>query len=379
MYKATAALLLFAATPCYAGDLQRIFLTDEKARCLDGTPYAVYFRPAFAGSQHPKEWVIDLAGGGACLTKASCLSRSHTKLGSSANYNATTSDFTGVLNNDTALNPFADFNHIYMPYCTGDAHTGQRTEANEWGLYFAGHLNLRAVVDYFSTHHGMNSSDQSVLLTGESAGGIGTFNNADLLQAMLPSVRVRAMPDAGWYFANDTHTYVEWKSGEDVPYSLAFTELSVNLWQAAMNPHCTAMQLVKNRCFDASVNYKYVDVPILVLENMYDKQQMNGELLCPGNCFKDYISQFGKWMLADMENQVISDPRTGNGLYMPSCFSHTLDLCMAHPMTVEGVNVSTVARSWYFEGNAMRVYDKCSDTSPCNTMCGALSCPDVKP
>jgi hypothetical protein len=49
------------------------------------------------------------------------------------------------------------------------------------GLYFSGHLNIEAVLMYLSANSGLNNAAH-VLLSGSSAGGIGTFTHADYLQ-----------------------------------------------------------------------------------------------------------------------------------------------------------------------------------------------------
>jgi hypothetical protein len=42
-----------------------------------------------------------------------------------------------------------------------------------------------------------------VLLSGGSAGGIGTLYNVDYLAAQLPAATVKAAPNAGWFFPYD--------------------------------------------------------------------------------------------------------------------------------------------------------------------------------
>lgn len=58
----------------------------------------------------------------------------------------------------------------------------------------------------------------SVLLSGGSAGGIGTFANADWLGSVLPpSVYYRAAPIGGWFFPGDSSDHPGDESWYDAP------------------------------------------------------------------------------------------------------------------------------------------------------------------
>ena len=66
------------------------------------------------------------------------------------------------------------------------------------GLHFAGHIILAAVVDELVASYHLDRAT-AVLLTGCSAGGLGTFFNVDWLAERLPGVNVRGNPQAGWF------------------------------------------------------------------------------------------------------------------------------------------------------------------------------------
>ena len=57
---------------------------------------------------------------------------------------------------------------------------------------------MAAVVDELVASYRLDKAD-AVLLTGCSAGGLGTFFNVDWLAARLPEVTVRGNPQAGWF------------------------------------------------------------------------------------------------------------------------------------------------------------------------------------
>ena len=178
-------LFLFLHHVESSGDMN-LFKVNS-GHCMDGTPAAYYFRP----SNNSTKWMLSLQGGGACYTKDECTSRSKGDLGSSKNYKST---YTGNrwFSADATSNPdFYDFNTVYVPYCSSDVHSGQQTNVSAltWGFYFSGHLNLGEIVKDIQTKHSNNWNKMTkMLITGGSAGGVGTFFNADWLVSLLINI-----------------------------------------------------------------------------------------------------------------------------------------------------------------------------------------------
>eukprot|EP01059_Diplonema_ambulator_P017613 TRINITY_DN29621_c0_g1_i1.p1 TRINITY_DN29621_c0_g1~~TRINITY_DN29621_c0_g1_i1.p1 ORF type:complete len:400 (+),score=147.18 TRINITY_DN29621_c0_g1_i1:49-1200(+) len=380
MFQMFAMVAVCATAQMQQQPMNKVMLSEYPfAKCLDGTDFAMYWRKAIDGSQHPNEWVFFLQGGGCCIGELACKHRAEGMLGSSLNYSDTSIDVSGTCSQDKTYNPFWDFNHVFLPYCSGDLHTGTETEDNQWGLRFAGHHNVNSTVQWLLKNADLSQATR-VLLTGDSAGGIGTFNNADLMQELLPHAAVWAMPNAGWYFPIGTHTFVEWELGIDIPFNFAFAELVAPMYKSYLNPHCTKVTEVKERCIDASVNYPHIQVPLLVLENMYDSQQIVDELLCdPKVCPKAYISAYGTWMRDTMHKLVLNDTRPHNSLWMPSCYQHTGDLCMNSTTPINGKQVNEIAQDWYFNNAQVKIIDGCQSDSPCNPGCDLNECVDLVP
>ena len=98
---------------------------------------------------------------------------------------------------DQASNPdFFDAHRVFVAYCSGDSHSGTQSNISSatWGLWFSGHANFKAIIEDLRAQQGMDAATD-VLLTGSSAGAIGTFTNIDPLVAQLgPSVQVKAAP-----------------------------------------------------------------------------------------------------------------------------------------------------------------------------------------
>lgn len=70
---------------------------------------------------------------------------------------------------------------------------------DSWGLYFAGRYVFDAVIHQLVEKHGLGSAE-AIILSGDSAGGIGTWYHLDRLAERFPKARVVGAPVAGFYF-----------------------------------------------------------------------------------------------------------------------------------------------------------------------------------
>jgi hypothetical protein len=102
----------------------------------------------------------------------------------------------GVFDRDNGDNPVADWNFVYVPYCTGDVHGGNAIGDPGIGPQeFHGYLNmvlfLGRIVPTFP-------DVEQVLLTGVSAGGFGSALTADLVARSFPDgVKQTLIDDSG--------------------------------------------------------------------------------------------------------------------------------------------------------------------------------------
>lgn len=246
------------------------------ASCLDGSPAGYYLNTA---SPPSTTWVLFLQGGGACLSAsgpASCWLRYNTSLGSSTYWPAPTAQMGGnFFWRDCAANPaFCAANYVYVPYCTGDVHGGQRRGpvSPAMPFTFAGHNNIVAVLASLLATTDVGAATD-VLVAGSSAGGLGTFLNADFVAATLPStVRVRANPQAGYFFPPVT-PFASWAAGNTAPPYAGQSAALLALWQPFGNAACAA---VNNATYCAPVyaSYPYIKTPMFLIENQADSNQV---------------------------------------------------------------------------------------------------------
>jgi hypothetical protein len=112
---------------------------------------------------------------------------------------------------------------FHFPISSGDVWTGQMKEKTEDGLYFAGHNTVNAVLDHLTNTTSFPKAT-FLLLSGGSAGGIGTFHNADFVSSrakvLAPAAVVKASPQAGFYFPSERVTlYPEFTENLTTPFA----------------------------------------------------------------------------------------------------------------------------------------------------------------
>lgn len=112
--------------------------------------------------------------------------------------------FGGVFKDDPA-NPVRDWNMVYIPYCSGDIHTGSATQTylnvgnpllpigTPITIQHRGFDNFMAVLAWMNESR---SKPQQILVTGSSAGGYGATANFAWLAETFKSARVSLLADA---------------------------------------------------------------------------------------------------------------------------------------------------------------------------------------
>jgi hypothetical protein len=306
-----SALVLGAAGAVAASDvLHRFLLSEEKAtatgaRCLDGSVAGGYY-----ASGDPSKFVIFLQGGGLCFSTSgsngtNCAYRAHTALGSSNYWAATMPGGNNVYSGDPAVNPFAGYTRVFVPYCSGDLHLGQRngTVSPSFPFRFSGHLIIGAVIQEMLARFPGFETASEVLLSGSSAGGIGTFQNADFVAELLPRVKsFRAAPQVGarkyccctcscfcvvcyscgtalmlalqgGYFLPPVVNFTAWETGfRGPPYFGEYTPLP-ELYMGYLSPACVAA-IGAGLCGTIQNAFPFFKTPMHVAENEMDSNQI---------------------------------------------------------------------------------------------------------
>jgi hypothetical protein len=185
--------------PIAASDHAWSFVPFEDARCANGTSTGLAIKTA----PEPKGLLIFLQGGGACWDANTCLT-----LDAAVHVRDTVdetvvlselNELAGLFDHTSPLNPFRDYAFVYIPYCTGDLHSGTRSATYQGGsgpvtLQHVGGRNMEA---YLARLVPTFAGVERVVLSGVSAGGFGATLNWWRVQNAFSQARVDLWDDAG--------------------------------------------------------------------------------------------------------------------------------------------------------------------------------------
>ena len=166
--------------------------------CADGSPYTYYVRPGTVNKV-----VVDFQGGGACWDDGTCSQPS-----------SPDNDFEGVYVNgvygppgsqgiydhDNAGNPFGDWHHVFIPYCTADIHWGDNVatytgpEGEMFTVNHKGAVNVRAVLEWLFENF---EAPEDAFVTGCSAGAYGSILWTPQIEQRYPATDVYQLGDSG--------------------------------------------------------------------------------------------------------------------------------------------------------------------------------------
>ena len=160
----------------------------DDCRCSDGSPFELWERPA-----DPTKVVLYFQGGGACFSAETCGPDSSTftrnlTLGAAP-------DFGGIFDETNPENPLAAHSIVYVPYCTGDVHLGDRvTEYSDTvTIDHNGFPNARKGLDTVLQNY---PDVKQLVVVGASAGSIPTPAFAGLAADVLTDTEIVTFGDS---------------------------------------------------------------------------------------------------------------------------------------------------------------------------------------
>ena len=343
---ALALACLARLLPAAADLAELVTLTDyvaaTGARCLDGSPYEIWIsrKPA------SRRFVLDIQGGAWCGSVGDCESRAYNPsncyLGSSRpdcfNVNAercaNKSDAMtfecipacngarwcgGLFKNDTTRNPLtAEWTKVLFPYHDGGSFAGDNdtvTPTPSGPLYFRGHRNFLAAIDYLVKHEGLGDAIE-VVLTGNSAGGLATYFHMDELAALLPGVRVSAAPDSGFFYATDPG-HPSW--GAELLDIVEFMNATAGLDQSCV----AALRAAGGdpaTCSFPEVLAPHLMTPLFVINGRFDPAL---DSISAGESEKNmtHVREIGARFLGLVQSTLLQ-PGRGNAAFITSCAQH---------------------------------------------------------
>jgi hypothetical protein len=147
--------------------------------------------------------VVFMDGGGACWDFTTCFFLRTAKAGpfQIAEFEARRAEFAGTfLDRDDPQNPFRGWTYVFVPYCTGDLHAGDReaTYAPGFGLAarwaHRGRANVRADLARLVAEL---PSPRRLVISGASAGGFGSLLQYDAFRSAWPASATFLLDDSG--------------------------------------------------------------------------------------------------------------------------------------------------------------------------------------
>ncbi|HEY0134890.1 MAG TPA: pectin acetylesterase-family hydrolase [Nannocystis sp.] len=169
----------------------------EGARCGRGSPTGMAINPG------GDRLLIYMLFGGACSTAEECAPDCDPQAQRCAlhldGFDETTFKDTlglfgagSIFDREDPGNPYRDHSFAFIPYCTGDFHSGDR-EA-EYGISHVGYRNMGLYLERLVPSF-CGATD--VVLVGSSAGGFGAVFNYDRVREAFAPRRVDLVDDAG--------------------------------------------------------------------------------------------------------------------------------------------------------------------------------------
>jgi hypothetical protein len=177
-----------------AGEWNTLIPGDD-TECARETPFQFFVRPA--EDTNTDKLLIYFQGGGACWDLFTC---SAGGTGMFDNIVNSAADEVGVYNGifdfENASNPVADYNMIFISYCTADVHIGDAVA--DYGarlvLHHNGYNNSMAALNW--TYENFDALSE-IVVAGTSAGAYGAIYYAPYVIEQYPEARVVQFGDAG--------------------------------------------------------------------------------------------------------------------------------------------------------------------------------------
>lgn len=183
--------------------------------CSRGTPFTFFAREGASDNL-----LIEFQGGGACWNEATCGVTEPTFDEEVDDLDNPANAYFGIQDLDNPDNPFADYDMVFVPYCTGDVHMGDAVVTygegeNAVEVNHKGAVNATAALDWtYDTF----DAPESVFVTGCSAGSLGASFHAASILNQYEGVRAAVLGDsAGGYRGDLEAQFAAWNTAGVLP------------------------------------------------------------------------------------------------------------------------------------------------------------------
>lgn len=199
----SALMLLVGCTgnePTAPSVLQWTWRNVDGNVCNDGSPTGMGISEA-----SDRKLVLLLDGGGVCTDYNSCVGRKIVQVGpfgpDQLQARADSLRSNPFLLRHQPANPLTDFTAIFVPYCTGDFHVGDRTVTyinpatqEETPFQHVGGVNVEHILTTVAEAY---PHLDELLVMGFSAGGVGGWLNYPSIRKHFPNAEFKFISDGG--------------------------------------------------------------------------------------------------------------------------------------------------------------------------------------
>jgi Pectinacetylesterase len=214
-------------TPLSAPPNQWTWSYIPGTQCLDGSQTGFAINPATTPTN---DVLLFFEGGGACWDATTCWGPVSTSFYVATGYGQAEFETDPqvdlyILDRTSTVNPFANMNMIFVPYCSGDVFSGNKQTTLSYvgvdhATSFVGYENVTLFLAYLAATY---PDAANVWLAGDSAGGFGAALNFEHAQSSLPSAKVQVLDDSGQPIAPAAGMWSTWMSAWNMQLPSACT------------------------------------------------------------------------------------------------------------------------------------------------------------
>ncbi|MCK6509320.1 pectinacetylesterase family protein [Myxococcota bacterium] len=194
--------------------------TDGRTLCSRGGKYAFFVRKGSVNKV-----VIDFEGGGACWNAFTCSIKDAIFKDSIDNVRKLLKDGydKGIYNTKDERNPFRNWYHVFIPYCTGDLHWGDNDveyttdKGEKFTMRHRGAVNARAALDWVNANF---SKPEDIFITGCSAGSYGSIGWSGHIAEHYKKSKIYQVGDCGAGIVTRSfmkESFPSWKAEKVIP------------------------------------------------------------------------------------------------------------------------------------------------------------------
>jgi len=296
------------------------------AMCNDGTQANYYHDQGYSDGKI----LITLQGGGKCDSVQSCHRRCNQ---SQPELCTAQTDLQMEVEKPfrDGVNPWQDYWHVFVHYCSSDTWSGTREAADETGGYnfFGRHIFKAVIEDLAANYHLLDSTH--IVLTGGSAGAQGTTWNCDFFAEWVwdqnPDIDVRCMPDAPEYYPPQVFTEGCYSRDPEYQNNLG------KFWARIEDESCLKfaeennVENVGELCGVTANFVKFITTPMLILSSHEDSVFTNAFGCAPKYGTPEYQEFRTEWMKAHSQQvlDLMADyPEIA--FYAPNCREHGIGM-----------------------------------------------------